>query len=134
MSAIINHSYLDFFAIAVDAYNTDSKNIYRKLMMTIISTYKVLINDIEISSSALDNIDKLEFTEVELENFYEEIYDSIDIVKLYKSKLKVLNDKDILFTELYDVVNELHLVIVEYLDRVSTLEAKEIQKSYTQVA
>ncbi len=134
MSAIINHSYLDFFTIAVDAYNSDSKNIYRKPMMTIISTYKVLINDIEISSSALDNIDKLEFTEVELENFYEEIYDSIDIVKLYKSKLKVLNDKDILFTELYDVVNELHLVIVEYLDRVSTLEAKEIQKSYTQVA
>ena len=134
MSAIINHSYLDFFTIAVDAYNTDSKNIYRKLMMTIISTYKVLINDIEISSSALDNIDKLEFTEVELENFYEEIYDSIDIVKLYKSKLKVLNDKDILFTELYDVVNELHLVIVEYLDRVSTLEAKAIQQKYIKVA
>ncbi len=134
MSAIINHSYLDFFTIAVDAYNSDSKNIYRKLMMTIISTYKVLINDIEISSSALDNIDKLEFTEVELENFYEEIYDSIDIVKLYKSKLKVLNDKDILFTELYDVVNELHLVIVEYLDRVSTLEAKAIQQKYIKVA
>jgi len=134
MSAIINHSYLDFFTIAVDAYNTDSKNIYRKLMMTIISTYKVLINDIEISSSALDNIDKLEFTEVELENFYEEIYDSIDIVKLYKSKLKVLNDKDILFTELYDVVNELHLVIVEYLDRVSTLKAKAIQQKYIKVA
>jgi len=35
MSAIINHSYLDFFNIAVDAYNTENQAIYRKLMTTI---------------------------------------------------------------------------------------------------
>lgn len=134
MSVIINHSYLDFFTIAVDAYNSDSKNIYRKLMMTIISTYKSLINEIELSSSTLDHINNLTFTEIELEKFYEEIYDAIDVIKLYKSKLKELESKDILFDELYDVVNSLHQVTIEYLDRVSTLEAKEIQKSFTRVA
>jgi len=45
MPAIINHSYLDFFTIDVDAYNSKNQNIYRKLMTTTISTYKALTNE-----------------------------------------------------------------------------------------
>ena len=134
MSAIINNSYLDFFNIAVDAYDTENRAIYRKLMTTIISTYKALSHEIELASSYLDKSEKLLFSETELETFYENFYDSIDIIKLYKQQLEPLKIKDGLFTDLYDVVNKLHLIMVEHLDRVSTLEARTIQQKYTKAS
>ena len=134
MSAIINHSYLDFFTIAVDAYNSQNQNIYRKLMTTIISTYKALTNEIELSSSYLDESEKLNYSESELENFYDNIYDSIDIIKLYKKQLQELKKQDGLFDDLYEIIEKLHLIMVEYLDRVSTLEAKSIQEKYAKVS
>jgi hypothetical protein len=33
-------AYLDFFDIAVEAYNTKKTDIYRKIMTTLISSYK----------------------------------------------------------------------------------------------
>ena len=134
MSAIINNSYLDFFTIAVDAYQIENKSIYRKLMMTIISTYKVLTNEMELSYSSLENCDTLLFSEKELEDFYEEVYNAIDIIKLYKIQLNALKSEEKLFSDLYEVVDKLHLVVVDYLDRVSTLEAKKIQQIDTKVA
>ena len=134
MSAIINHSYLDFFTIAIDAYNSQNQNIYRKLMTTIISTYKALINEIELSSSYLDKSEKLNYSENELEAFYDNMYDSIDIIKLYKKQLQELKNQDGLFSDLYEVIDKLHLVIIEHLDRISTLEAKTIQQKYAKVS
>jgi len=134
MSAIINHSYLDFFTIAIDAYNSQNQNIYRKLMTTIISTYKALINEIELSSSYLDKSEKLNYSENELEAFYDNMYDSIDIIKLYKKQLQELKNKDGLFSDLYEVIDRLHLVMIEHLDRISTLEAKTIQQKYAKVS
>ena len=134
MSAIIHHSYLDFFAIAIDAYNSENQSIYRKLMITIISTYKALTNEIELSSSYLDKSEKLNYSQNELENFYDNIYDSIDIIKLYKKQLTELQNKDVLFDDLYEVIDKLHLVTVEYLDRISVLEAKSIQEKYSKVS
>ncbi len=134
MSAIINHSYLDFFTIAVDAYKSQNETIYRKLMATIISTYKALTNEIELSNSYLDRSEKLHYSDSELEAFYDNMYDSIDIVKLYKKQLQELKNQDALFDDLYEVVDKLHLVMVEYLDSVSTLEAKTIQQKYVKVS
>jgi len=134
MSAIINHSYLDFFTIAIDAYNSQNQNIYRKLMTTIISTYKALINEIELSSSYLDKSEKLNYSESELEAFYDNMYDSIDIIKLYKKQLQELKNQDGLFSDLYEVIDRLHLVMIEHLDRISTLEAKTIQQKYAKVS
>jgi len=134
MSAIINHSYLDFFTIAIDAYNSQNQNIYRKLMTTIISTYKALINEIELSSSYLDKSEKLNYSENELEAFYDNMYDSIDIIKLYKKQLQELKNQDGLFSDLYEVIDKLHLVMIEHLDRISTLEAKTIQQKYAKVS
>jgi cytoplasmic iron level regulating protein YaaA (DUF328/UPF0246 family) len=134
MSAIINHSYLDFFTIAIDAYNSQNQNIYRKLMTTIISTYKALINEIELSSSYLDKSEKLNYSENELEAFYDNMYDSIDIIKLYKKQLQELKNQDGLFSDLYEVIDRLHLVMIEHLDRISTLEAKTIQQKYAKVS
>lgn len=133
MSAIINHSYIDFFAIAVDAYNSNQESIYTKLMMTIIGTYKSLIDEIELYSIALDKNRELRFSDIELENFYEDTYDTIDIIKLYKKKIETIDSKDRLLVELHDVVDRLHTLLVEYLDSVSTLEVKKIQKSYANV-
>ena len=134
MSAIINHSYLDFFTIAVDAYNSQNQNIYRKLMTTIISTYKALTNEIELSSSYLDKSEKLNYSESELESFYDNMYDSIDIIKLYKKQLQELKSQDGLFNDLCEVIDRLHLVMVEHLDRISTLEAKSIQEKYAKAS
>ena len=134
MSAIINHSYLDFFNIAVDAYNSRNQNIYRQLMMTIISTYKSLTNELELSSFDLDKVEKLHYSESELESFYDKMYDSIDIIKLYKKQLQKLKKQDRLFDDLYEVVDRLHLVMVEYLDRVFTLEVKAIQQEYAKAS
>ncbi len=102
MSAIINHSYLDFFTIAVDAYKSQNESIYRKLMTTIISTYKALTNEIELSSSYLDTSEKLHYSDSELEAFYDNIYDSIDIVKLYKKQLQEFKNQEGLFNDLYE--------------------------------
>ena len=134
MSAIINHSYLDFFTIAVDAYKSENQNIYRKLMTTIISTYKALTNELELSSSYLDKSEKMHYSESELETFYDNMYDSIDIIKLYKKQLQELKKQDGLFDDLYEVIEKLHLVMIEHLDRVSTLEAKNIQQKYAKVS
>jgi cytoplasmic iron level regulating protein YaaA (DUF328/UPF0246 family) len=134
MSALINHSYLDFFDIAVDAYNSQNQSIYRKLMTTIIGSYKELINEVEISNSYLDETQTLHYSQNELESFYENMYDSIDIIKIYKKHLENYKNKDGLFSDLYDVVDRLHTIMVEYLDRVSTLEVKEIQKSYAKAS
>jgi len=134
MSAIINHSYLDFFNIAVDAYNSQNQNIYRKLMTTIISTYKALINEIELSSSYLDKSDKLHYGESELETFYDNMYDSIEIIKLYKKQLQELKKEDGLFGNLYEVIDRLHLIMVEHIDHVSTLEVKAIQEKHAKAS
>ncbi|MDQ7084066.1 MAG: hypothetical protein Q9M36_03665 [Sulfurovum sp.] len=134
MSSIINHSYLDFFTIAVDAYKSQNESIYRKLMTTIISTYKALTNEIELSSSYLDTSEKLHYSDSELEAFYDNVYDSIDIIKLYKKQLQELKNQEGLFDDLYEVVDKLHLVLVEHLDRISTLEAKTIQQRYAKVS
>ena len=134
MSAIINHSYLDFFTIAVDAYNSQNQNIYRKLMTTIIGTYKALINEIELSSSYLDKSEELNYSENELESFYDNMYDSTDIIKIYKKQLQELKQQDGLFSDLYEVIDKLHLVMMEHLDRVSTLEAKTIQQKYAKAS
>jgi len=130
MSAIISHSYLDFFAIAVDAYKSHDKSIYRKLMTTLIGTYKALTNEIELSSSHFDKNETLHYSQSELEDFYDNMYDSIDIVKLYKQQLQELKSQEELFGDLYEVIDKLHLVMVEHLDRISTLEAKNIQQKY----
>ena len=62
------------------------------------------------------------------------MYDSIDIIKLYKKQLDELKKEDGLFEYLYDVVDKLHLAMVENVDRASVLEAKEIQKKYVKVS
>jgi len=134
MSAMIDQSYLDFFAIAIDAYDIDNNAIYRKLMMTLITHYQSVNKKVELSLLVIETEEYLLFSNEELETFYEEIYDSIDIIKLYKSRLKALKRQEILFDDLYTVIDKVHLLLVTYLDRVSTLEVKAIQSKAMNLA
>jgi hypothetical protein len=103
-------------------------------MTTIISTYKALTNEIELSSSYLDASEKLHYSQSELDSFYDNMYDSIDIIKFYKKQLKKLKNQDGLFDDLYEVIDRLHLVMIEHLDRISTLETKSIQQKYAKAS
>ena len=134
MSAMIDQSYLDFFAIAIDAYEIDNNTIYRKLMMTLIGHYQSAHKDIELSLLLIEREASLVFSAEALETFYEEIYDSIDIIKLYKSKLKAFENKEILFEDLHEIIDKVHVLLVNYLDRVSTLEVKAIQAREMNIA
>ena len=59
MTAIMNNTsaYLDFFDIAVDAYKSNKVDIYRKIMTTLISSYRSLLQETEIENRL--NIDVL---------------------------------------------------------------------------
>ena len=130
MSAIISHNYLDFFHIAIDAYKVQEQRIYRKLMMTIMETYKAITHNIELSMVDLNNNDTLHLNENELEEFYEDIYSAIDVLKLYQKELKELKGEDVLFEDMYVIIDKLYTIMVQYLDRVSTMEVKAIQQRY----
>lgn len=80
-------AYLDFFDIAIDAYESKKLDIYRKIMTTLIASYKTLLYDIQIENNALVNVEHLSINEEDLELFYDEMYDMVDLVKLLKNHL-----------------------------------------------
>ena len=53
MTAIMNNTsaYLDFLDIAVEAYESKKTDIYRKIMITLISSYKGFLHNIEIENN-----------------------------------------------------------------------------------
>ena len=130
MSAVIHNSYVDFFEIAVESFENKNITVYRKMMVVIINFYKSLLHEIEISNIELNKSEKLYFSQTELEKFYENMYEAVDILALFKNRLKPLEEKDDFFKDLYILVSKLHEEIVENIDLVSTLEAKEIQSIY----
>jgi len=123
-------SYLDFFDIAVDAYESEKTDIYRKIMTTLIASYKSLLQDVEVKNSDLENVKTLSITKEELDLFYDNMYDVTDLVKLLKKHLLVHREKDGLFVDLYEVADKLHEAIIHHIDIVSTQEVQEIQKRY----
>jgi len=69
MTAIMNNTsaYLDFFDIAVDAYKSNKVDIYRKIMTTLISSYKSLLQETEIENASLESTKLLSIPEEELD-------------------------------------------------------------------
>ena len=132
MSALMinTSSYLDFFDIAKEAYESQKVDIYRKIMITLIEAYKKILQHIEIENLALEKEQNLAIDEESLETFYDNIYDVIDLVKLLKNYLMPYREKDGLFEDLYTIVNKLHEALVVHLDIISTQEVKLIQDRY----
>ena len=136
MTAIINYtsSYLDFFDIALDAYENKKTDVYRKIMTTLIASYKTLLHDIEIENNGLENVEHLTINEEDLDTFYDAMYDMVDLIKLLKKHLEPVKDKDGLFNDLYQTVNKLHEATLLHIDIISTQEVKELQSRYAKAS
>ena len=127
-------SYLDFFDIAVDAYTSKKTDIYRKIMTTLIAAYKKLLHEIEIENSNLENADTLTLNEEELDLFYDNMYDMVDLIKLLKSHLMPLKEHDGLFADLYQTADKLHDALMLHIDLVSSQEVKMLQDRYAKAS
>ena len=136
MTAIMNNTsaYLDFFDIAVDAYKSNKVDIYRKIMTTLISSYRSLLQETEIENGSLENSKLLSIPEEELDFFYDAMYDMVDLVKLLKKHLVPLKDEDGLFEDLYNTVDKLHEALIYNIDLISTQEVNEIHKRYAEAS
>ncbi len=136
MTAMMNNtsSYLDFFDIALDAYESKKTDIYRKLMTTLISSYKTLLHDIEIENNDLENVEHLTIQEEDLDLFYDMMYEMVDLVKLLKKHILPVKDKDGLFNDLYQTAEKLHEAIILHIDLISTQEVKAIQSRYVKAS
>ena len=136
MTAIMNNTsaYLDFFDIAVDAYKSKKIDIYRKIMTTLIASYKSLLHEIEIENNDLENVAELTINEEELDLFYDAMYKMVDLVKLLKKHLLPLKDNDGLFDDLYQTADKLHGAILHHIDIISTQEVREIQGRYAKAS
>ena len=132
MSALMinTSSYLDFFDIAKEAFEGHKRDIYRKIMITLIEAYKKLLQNIEIQNITLEKEQNLTIDEDNLDSFYDEMYDVLDLVKLLKTHLMPYKEKDELFEDLYNIVDKLHEAVILNLDLVSTQEVKLIQERY----
>ena len=136
MTAIMNNTsaYLDFFDIAIDAYESDKIDIYRKIMTTLIASYTTLLHDIQIKNNDLENVEHLTINEEELDLFYDAMYDMVDLIKLLKKHLTPVQNKDGLFGDLYQIVDKLHEASILHIDIISTQEVKELQSRYAKAS
>lgn len=136
MTAIMNttDSYLDFFDIAIDAYESQKRDIYRKIMTTLIASYTRLLHEIEIENNALEKSDTLTINEEELDLFYDKMYEMVDMIKLLKSHLVPFREKDGLFADLYQIADKLHDALMLHIDLVSTQEVKQLHNRYAKAS
>ncbi|CAA6817918.1 MAG: Unknown protein [uncultured Sulfurovum sp.] len=136
MTAIMNNtsSYLDFFDIALDAYENKKTDVYRKIMTTLIASYKTLLHDIEIENNDLESVEHLTISEEDLDTFYDAMYNMVDLIKLLKKYLEPVKNKDGLFSDLHQIAEKLHEAIMLHIDIVSTQEVKGIQSRYAKAS
>jgi hypothetical protein len=136
MTAIMTNtsSYLDFFDIALDAYENKKIDVYRKIMTTLIASYKTLLHDIEIENNDLESVEHLTINEEDLDSFYDAMYNMIDLIKLLKKHLEPVKNKDGLFSDLHQIAQKLHEAIMLHIDIISTQEVKELQSRYAKAS
>jgi len=136
MTAIMNNTsaYLDFFDIALDAYENEKIDVYRKIMTTLIASYKAFLHDVQIENNDLENTEQLTINEEDLDTFYEAMYNMVDLLKLLKKHLLPMKSKEGLFSDLYQTVDTLHEAIILHIDIISTQEVKELQSRYAKAS
>lgn len=127
-------AYLDFLDIAIEAYESKETDIYRKIMTTLISSYKGLLHNIEIENNNLENVNELVINEEELDSFYDITYEMVDVLKLLKKHISAVKEKDGLFDDLYQTADKLHEAVILHIDIISTQEVKEIQERYAKAS
>ena len=119
-------NYVDFFDVAVEAYNTAPKKLFEKMMRIIIGTLHQQATEIERQALFLDEMNT--FPIDDLEEFYDTILDGIDDIKLLKIKLKNVKESDKLFFELLEELTRLNNSYSLYMDRMGQLEVRILTK------
>ena len=136
MTAIMypTESYLDFFDIAAEAYKSGKRDIYRKLITTLIAIYTKLLHDIEMENIEFENSEALAVNEEDLDLFYEKNYTMIDSIKLLKAHIAPFKNQDGLFDDLYNIADKLHDALIYRIELVSTQEVKTIRERYAEAS
>ena len=115
-------NYVDFFDVAVEAFDTAPKQLFIKMMRMIIGTLHQQASEIEKQALLVDEMNKIPVDD--LEEFYDTILDSLDDIKLLKIKLETVQDKDKLFLELVEELNSVNNAFTLYMDRMGQLEVR----------
>ena len=115
-------NYVDFFDVAVEAFDTAPKQLFIKMMRMIIGTLHQQASEIEKQALLVDEMNKIPVDD--LEELYDTILDSLDNIKLLKIKLETVQDKDKLFLELVEELNSVNNAFTLYMDRMGQLEVR----------
>jgi len=113
-------NYSDFLDILIDAFYTAPRELFEKMIQMITSTLHQQSIKLEKEALQLDDMNMLPVDD--LEEYYDDMLDEIEDVKLLKKRLVDLQDKDILFTTLYTTIDTLHQAFVLHMDRMGQLE------------
>ena len=125
MTAKMNNSfinYVDFVDVSLEALETAPRKLFTKMMHMIISTLH--IQSVEIQKYTLEVEDMNLLPVDDLNEFYDNILDNVEDLKLLKKRLNDIKDKDELFDELIEQVDKLHFSFVQYMDKMGQLEVR----------
>lgn len=121
-------NYSDFISVSLEALETAPRELFEKMMQMMNSTLHTQVLELEKQSLQIDEMSVMPVQD--LEEYYDTTLDAIDDVKLLKKKLLALEEKDILFSKLTSIVNNLHTALVQNMDRMGQLEVRILtQKS-----
>jgi len=115
-------NYVDFFDVAVEAFDTAPKQLFIKMMRMIIGTLHQQASEIEKEALLVDEMNKIPVDD--LEEFYDTILDSLEDIKLLKIKLETMQNKDKLFLELLEELHSVNNAFTLYMDRMGQLEVR----------
>lgn len=125
MTAKMNNSfinYVDFVDVSLEALETAPRKLFTKMMHMIINTLH--IQSVEIQKYTLEVEDMNLLPVDDLNEFYDNILDNVEDLKLLKKRLNDIKDKDELFDELLEQVGKLHFSFVQYMDKMGQLEVR----------
>jgi len=121
-------NYSDFISVSLEALETAPRELFEKMMQMMNSTLNTQVLELEKQSLQIDEMSVIPVQD--LEEYYDTTLDAIDDVKLLKKKLLALEEKDILFSKLTTIVDNLHTALVQHMDRMGQLEIRILtQKS-----
>jgi len=121
-------NYSDFISVSLEALETAPRELFEKMMQMMNSTLHTQVLELEKQSLQIDEMSVIPVQD--LEEYYDITLDAIDDVKLLKKKLLALEEKDILFSKLTTIVNNLHTALIQNMDRMGQLEVRILtQKS-----
>ncbi len=116
------NDYFDFIDILKEALETAPRRLFESMVYLIINKFHN--KEIELQKLALE-IDEMSSIPIDnLEEFYDDILESIEDIKLFKKKLQEIKSKDYLLESLYNQADKLHTALLIYMDRMGQLEVR----------